>query len=100
MKTKCYCVFCKKHPLHDKANSFKEILTGWCPDYSVGDKFLEQGANVNCLNPKSEAFEKGWLAPEIFDYPITAYGDGFALTGFWKPMLDVQACCGNEDNEE
>jgi len=100
MKTKCYCVNCKKHPLHDKANSFKDILTGWEPDRWVGTSYQEQGVDVNCLKPESEAFDYAWLNVDGFDYPITAYGDGCAITGFCKPMIEVQAFCGNEDNEE
>lgn len=98
MKTTCYCIGCKKHPLHEKRNEF-EWLSGW----SVGDyipfKYKEQGKQVNCLIPDGESFEQLDLDPDDFDYPITAYDDGFAATGVDTYGYTLRLYCNQEEHE-
>ena len=98
MKTKCYCVYCSKHPLHNKRKEFKKILTGFSPDHFIGSEFDEQAADVDCLEVESAA--DGYVDLNDFDYEKTAYGDGCAVTGSDAPGLLLYASCGNEDYEE
>ncbi len=100
MKTKCYCIFCKKHPLHDKQKEFKDWLTGWDVGNFIDSKYNETCAEVNCLNPDSDAFDELDLTPSNLRFPITAYGDGFAVTGFEGNGFTIYASCKNEDYKE
>jgi hypothetical protein len=100
MKTKCYCVGCKRHPLHDKRKELSPWVVGWEPDRIIfGENAKSQGAEVDCLEPVSGAFSH--LVGEIddYEYPITAYGDGCSITGFQEDGMTVVATCGNEDHE-
>lgn len=99
MKTKCYCVGCKRHPLHSKRKEFKKWLTGYSPDsLIVTNEYENQAAIVDCLKPTSGADE--YVDLDDFDYPVTAYGDGAAITGCDLPGLIIYANCGNEDHED
>ena len=98
MKTKCYCVGCKKHPLHNKRNELGKWFTGYHPENFVESKFEVQGADVDCLKPESAA--EDYLRLEDFEYPITAYGDGAAITGCALPGITIFANCGNEEHED
>lgn len=100
MKTKCYCIFCKKHPLHKEQDKFKDWLVGWEPGNFIKLEFKDQGKEVDCLEPVSEAFYELGREPEEFEYPVTAYGDGNADTGVEGPGFIIYACCTNEEHEE
>jgi hypothetical protein len=100
MKTKCYCVYCPKHPLHYDIVR-QDVLTGW----SVGDfiweeKHREQGREVVCLNPKSDFFEDYGIDADEFEFPITAYNDGISETGTEEAGFTIYAYCGNEEYED
>ena len=100
MRTICYCVYCPKHPLFEKRNNLRP-LTGW----SVGDviyneKYLKQGKEVDCLEPVSDAFSELDVDPKDHLFPITAYGDGVAFTGFDGRGYEITAQCENEEYEE
>jgi hypothetical protein len=101
MKTKCYCVGCKLHPLHDKRKEFSWV-TGWEPGRFIwANEQLKQGVDVNCLSPESEAFSHLWEDnPTKYEYPITAYDDGYAATGFELDGLVLNAHCEHEDHED
>ncbi len=98
MKTKCYCVGCKKHPLHSKRKEFKKWYTGFYPGYFVDHKYDEQGVDVDCLMPESSASD--YVNLDDFEYPITAYGDGSVVTGAEVPGLIIYATCKNEEYED
>jgi hypothetical protein len=101
MKTKCYCIFCTKHPLHNKQKEFKEVLTGYDPSVGlIGSEFDEQGKEVDCLQPLSNAFYELGREPEDFAWKITAYGDGCAITGVEGTGFTIFANCGNEEDKE
>jgi hypothetical protein len=101
LKTKCYCVFCINHPLHNKQKEFKEVLTGYYPEVGfIGSEFNEQGKEVNCLKPISDAFYDLGREPEDFEWKVTAYGDGCAITGVEVPGFTIFAYCGNEEDKE
>lgn len=100
MKTKCYCIGCKRHPLHHRRNE-AQWITGWYPGRIL---FLQnerwQGVEVDCLKPESIIFDEWFFDDaEDFDYPVTAYGDGCAITGFIHHGSVIMAFCGNEDHE-
>lgn len=100
MKTKCYCIYCKYHPLHAEREKF-DTLAGWhVGDWIWDKKYLEQGKNVDCLDPQSDAFDFLMDGPCDFDYPVTAYGDGLAVTGFDEDDLKVNGYCAKEKYEE
>lgn len=99
MKTLCYCVGCKKHPLHDKRNEFKNWVTGWTPDSFIWDEQKKQGAEVDCLEVDSRFMFENDMSPEDYDFPITAYGDGTSLTGFIKYGTMITGICANEEHE-
>jgi hypothetical protein len=98
MKTKCYCVFCSKHPLYEMRNEQK-ILTGFEPGCWIYDGDYPSGREVNCLYPESDFFGEFDADPEEFEYPETAYGDGVSQTGCIRTGYAVFANCGNEDYE-
>ena len=99
MNTTCFCIYCKRHPLHDKRNKLK-VVTGWKPDRIILDReLLKSGVDVDCLEPKSDAFDYLKDDPEDFEYETTAYDDGYAATGFYQDCLQIYACCGNEEYE-
>jgi len=100
MKTKCYCIFCPKHPLHHKQKEFKEVLTGWDVGGFISSPYEEQGAIVHCLSPQSDAFYDLNKEPEDFEWKITAYGDGCAITGYEGIGYCIRATCGNEGYKE
>lgn len=100
-KTVCWCIGCTHHPLHHKRKEFNWI-TGWEPGeiiFAIG-KDQEQGKEVDCLFPISDAFYDLDLDPEKFTYPITAYGDGLAITGHQGRGFVLYANCDNENHEE
>ncbi len=100
MKTKCYCVGCPKHPLFENRHNYV-FYTG----FDVGDTIwknedLVQGADVDCLEPVSDAFDDLDINPEEHDFPITAYGDGNSITGFDGRGYTIVANCENEEYSE
>jgi len=100
MKTKCYCIFCVHHPLHDKQKEFKEITTGYKPGLMVKSEFDDQGIEVECLRPVSDAFYELGRESEDFKWEVTAYGDGCAITGVKGIGYTIWANCKNEKHEE
>lgn len=101
MKTRCYCIFCPKHPKHSQRNNLGEILTGYSADKTIIGDYEHQASEVDCLNPRSDAFVMHDLDPDDFKYPITAYGDGCSETGFYYHFaLTLYATCGNEEYQE
>ncbi len=98
MKTKCYCVYCKKHPLFIEKKDFK-VVTGFQVGNYVSDMFTS-GRDVNCLNPISDAFDDFDIDPENYEFPITAYGDGISQTGFEGRGYIIYANCDNEEYED
>lgn len=100
MNTKCFCIFCKHHPLHENKKDFKDWLTGWEPGSLSYTKYKSQGKDVNCLQPVSDAFDNLGRNPSDFEYPITAYGDGLAETGVSEVSFTIFAICENEQHSE
>jgi len=100
MKTKCYCIFCKKHPLHSKRKEFKDVLAGWDVEDFISSDYENQGTTVHCLSPSSDAFYELGREETDFTYPVTAYGDGIAITGVGGPGYLIRCVCGNEEDEE
>ena len=100
MKTKCYCIFCKHHPFHDRQKEFKNILCGWDVGDFISIEEDKQGVYVDCLEPRSDAFYDLEREAEDFSYPVTAYGDGYSVTGCEGSGYLIRATCGNEDDEE
>lgn len=99
MKTRCYCVGCKLHPLHARRSEFKAWVTGWdLNKFILGDEEI-QGADVTCLNPMSDAFDDLDINPNEHEFPVTAYCD-MAETGFAGHGYNVYAICANEDHED
>jgi len=99
ISTTCYCVGCKKHPLHAQRMKFKKWVTGFTLGKIVWNEFKEQGAKVNCLLPESNAFYELGVEPTDFKYEITAYGDGNSVTGVDGNGYEIYAVCGNEEHE-
>ena len=99
MKTKCYCVYCPKHPLYEERY---EIVfpRGYEPGNLIWGEADESGREVDCLKPGSEAFFELDIEPEDYEYPITAYGDGCSITGFQGEGFTVYATCMNERYED
>lgn len=99
MRTKCYCTSCKNHPKFEQNALLGYPPTGFLPDRYIDDRYEPHAAEVDCLKPVSDAFERYFLDPEDFEYPVTAYGDGSAETGFSSNCLVLYAGCGNEQYE-
>ena len=102
MKTKCYCVFCPKHPLFKRQAEFSgKRIAGWHSNMFMPLSFAEEaGADVTCLDPKSDAFYELNIEPEDHEFKTTAYGDGGSETGFSGMGYEIDAYCGNETYEE
>jgi len=100
MKTKCYCVYCPKHPLFKRQAEFDKI-TGWHSNmFSPLNFDMTAGADVDCLDPKSDAFFELDIDPKSHEFETTAYGDGGSETGFSGMGYEVNAYCGNEEYQE
>ena len=99
MKTKCYCIGCKLHPLHDKRGKLPWYV-GWDIHRITMRDYSDSAADVNCLKPESKFFDEFLSDPGDFDWPVTAYGDGEADTGHDAEGFTIYAVCGNEDHEE
>lgn len=100
MRSKCYCTSCPNHPKFSQRHSLGNPPTGYRADRYFGDRFEVHEAEVDCLQPVSQAFEDYLLDPTDFDYPITAYGDGEAVTGYTSFYLTIHAGCDNEQYQE
>ena len=97
MKTMCFCVGCKKHPLHEQRDEF-DWLNGWRPGRIIyEEEYKKQGIDVDCLEPGGSIFD--FLSKEDYEFPITAYGDGMAITGFSNGSMIATAYCKNEEHE-
>jgi hypothetical protein len=99
MKTKCYCVCCSKHPLHQKyldSGRKMNVVTGFMTGQFIHDSD-NTGKDVECLDPISDAFDELGLIESTYEYPITAYGDGSSETGFVGNSYIIYAHCDNED---
>jgi len=92
MKTKCYCAYCTKHPLYGKTKDIK-VPTGFGTNSFVNG---EVGVEVDCLKPIAEILDYE-LDAENYEYPVTAYGDGIAVTVFDVRGQALMANCENED---
>lgn len=101
MKTTCYCIYCPKHPLNEKVvlGELKEAAkTNFSPDDLWMDtEYKHHGKEVDCLDPASSFFDELDHDPKDFEFPVTAYGDGDAITGFEGPGCVVYAVCVAED---
>jgi hypothetical protein len=95
MKTRCYCIYCPKHPLFNRRKEFSP-LTGYAPGDYIDNRYEESGADVECLIPDSDAFLDYNIDPEDEEFEITAYADGFAQTGFVKTGIVLYAVCRSE----
>ena len=102
MKTRCYCIFCPKHPKHSQRNNLGKPFLSYSVERWIGKDYEHQASDVDCLDPKSDAFEMHFfLDAEDFEYPITAYGNGASETGFYNCSgLTLYATCGNEEYSE
>ena len=97
-KTRCYCILCPRHPLyaHRKDNDI-EIVTGWRAGRMIYRPEQERtGANVECLEPDSYAFDELDVDPRWLEFPITAYNDGASETAATGTGYEISATCGNE----
>lgn len=103
MKTKCYCIFCPKHPLFEKQKEYWNCgrIAGWHSNMPMPIGFnSEVGMDVDCLNPESDAFYDLGIDSEDCEFKITAYGDGLAETGFLGDGFGIDAYCANETYKE
>jgi len=102
MKTKCYCIFCPNHPFNSKQKEFKDWLTGYESESLISSKFEGQGKEVDCLQPSSEAFDALGMEGKVedFEWKVTAYGDGSAITSTSGPDYIIYARCKNEKYKE
>lgn len=98
MKTKCYCIFCKNHPLYN--SNIIDWKTGWDVGDFIESKYESTSAEVECLSPESNAFNELEIEPTDIRFPITAYGDGYAVTGFEGNGFTIYAFCEDEEHEE
>jgi len=74
MKTKCYCVYCPKHPFFERQKEFGQI-SGWHANmYSPIHFDMTAGADVECLDPKSDAFYELEVDPDYYEFKTCAYG--------------------------
>ncbi|MGB0600377.1 MAG: hypothetical protein ACPGLY_27180 [Rubripirellula sp.] len=97
MKTRCHCIFCPKHPKHGEKLKYP---TAWDPLKWILGNERESGAEVDCLEPASEAFWEFDIEPDGHEFPVTAYGDGCSMTGFHKDGITLYATCKNEEYKE
>ena len=97
MKTECHCLYCPKHPLHKKRGTI-ESPTGFEPNRFILDS-KKTGRVVNCLKPRSDAFDAFDIDPDCEEFPVTAYGDGCAMTGFERDGIVLYATCEDEGYE-
>lgn len=100
MKTLCYCIGCKKHPLHDMRNTKN---ARWIHSHPYMPEDLAMGKEVECLEIDSRAFSEGYILdePDTFEWDEVVYGDGQAMTeANPNPALTIRAVCGNEDHED
>jgi hypothetical protein len=106
MKTTCYCVYCKHHPLFEERHNLK-VLTGWTVgSWILSSDYKLQGEDVDCLEPVTDAYDYSVLdlnPIEEYEFETTAYNDGCAETGFEINGdgfdLKVYANCKNETYE-
>jgi hypothetical protein len=97
MKTTCYCILCPKHPFYAKRKELS-VLTGWRVGWLIyKPEDVAGGAVVDCLEPVSYAFDELNIDPGDYEFPITAYEDGCALTGFHGRGFEIEANCDNEE---
>jgi len=96
VKTRCYCIYCPRHPLHEQQGSMKAV-SDFQPYKMIF--MAEGGADVDCLDPKSDAYESYDIDPSDEEYPYTAYGDENSVTGFTSNGITLYATCGNEGFE-
>ena len=98
-KTTCYCIYCSKHPLYEKYKDDPNPFTGYKP--SMGFAWMathkHHAADVECLEPSSDAFDEMGIHHSELDFEITAYGDGGSITGFDAGSWVITAHCDNED---
>jgi hypothetical protein len=99
MKTTCYCIGCKLHPLHNKRSELSWV-TGWDLNHFIYSKYDASAADVDCLVPESDAFGELDVYPEDHEFLVTAYGDDISLTGFEGSGYQIYATCGSEDHED
>jgi hypothetical protein len=76
------------------------VLTGYEPGQSISSDFENQGKEVDCLQPRSDAFYELDRRAEDFEWKATAYGDGNAITGVEGGGFVIYAYCGNEEDKE
>ena len=100
MNTKCYCICCIHHPLHAKRDEFPHYFVSWHPGDYIPTDYHEQGADVDCLKPRSEAFYELDKQPEDFQFPATAYEEGIATTYAEGKGFCIFALCEREFSEE
>ena len=98
MKTKCYAIYCSKHPLYNQRAPLlktEKVVTGF-----RGDIFLSpthpHAAEVACLEVVGDFHS---VDPEDFEWPETAYADGYAHTFAEEGSVELHGACGNEDYE-
>ena len=88
----------KNHPKFEQNALLGYPPTGFRAGSFISNRYEHHASQVDCLKPISDAFEDYFLDPEDFDYPITAYGDGSAETGFRSNSLVLYAGCGSEEH--
>ena len=95
MKTRCYCVKCKKHPLD--STKFNKYMTGFHEGSIILSEYEIQGMEVDCFDPVLVASFDFGLNPYDFEFSKTAYGNGVSLTFTMHDGKAVYATCGNEE---
>jgi len=101
MKTKCYCFWCKKHPLHSEKDKITSRESGEVVGFNNYPHINSQlGRDVNCLEPISNAFDELSIDPKDFDWNYTSYGDGSSYTEVDGGSFQISAICKNEEHEE
>jgi hypothetical protein len=95
MKTKCYCVWCKKHPL-DPTN-YCNYMTEFDEGSIILAEYQNQGIEVDCFDPVLKTSSDFGLNPYDFVFSETAYGKGVSLSFAIHDGKAVYATCGNEE---
>lgn len=98
MKTTCYCIGCKRHPLHNKRDTLVWITDGHRSIYDKKEK--ESGSEVNCFEPLSAFYDETDIPKDEYQFDSCMYGGGYSQAKSEQMGFTIFAHCENEDHEE